>query len=85
MFTIVRSIRRNINKNTRLERANRYQWDTRIDEYSDNEEELLDYEFAGVDDYEEEELIKEFEALGYDLDNLDAGPGVIKRGNKCFI
>jgi hypothetical protein len=78
MFTIERSIRRSKNKNTCLNRAMKYQWDSRIDEYSDDDEELLDYELAGMDDYEDEEAVRELEALGYDIDNLDAGPGVKK-------
>jgi hypothetical protein len=58
----------------------KYQWETRIDDHADDEEELLDYELAGVDDSEDEQLMKELEALGYDLDNLDAGPGVKNKG-----
>jgi hypothetical protein len=56
----------------------KYQWESRIDDYADDEEELLDYELAGVDDYEDEQIMKELEALGYDLDNLDAGPNAKK-------
>jgi hypothetical protein len=74
MHSIRRSLKRRLNKIGCIEHANRYQWDTKLDDYSDDEEELLDYEFAGVDDYEEEQLIAELEAMGYDIDNLDAGP-----------
>jgi hypothetical protein len=31
-----------------------------------------------VDDYEDEQNLKELEAMGYDLDNLDAGPNAKK-------
>lgn len=74
MFTIARSWRRHRNKITCYNRAEKYQWDTNIDDYKDDDEELLDYELAGIDDYEDEENLKELEAMGYDLDNLDAGP-----------
>jgi hypothetical protein len=76
----MRSIRRRKNKITCYSIAEKYQWDSRIDKYSDDDEELLDYELAGVDDYEDEQNLKELEAMGYDLDNLDAGPNT-KKGN----
>jgi hypothetical protein len=71
--TIERSKRRRLLKARNLAVAEKYPWETRIDEGNDEDEGLLDDELAGLDEFEEELNAKELEGRGGDKDAQEGG------------